>query len=202
MSNATRKTIQRGNVTFSRLFASEYQKLGSKTLEIKQLISTTMYYPTKKFNSDLQDALFTESDFGVEENGYETTETRVAWIPVPANYNEAQVKQIVANLPKEACIYKILSNCPILTDNQRQAVNQGLKTMDDFADAQAIRYPNNSEFAGELILDAAGRVQYKRTFFSKTAQEDIDERTNGKEYVSNALAEEFEGASVNLGQKI
>lgn len=202
MSNATRKTIQRGNVTFSRLFASGFQKPGSKTLEIKQLISTIMYYPTKKFNSDLQDALFTENDFGVEENGYETTETRVAWIPVPANYNEAQVKQVVANLPKEACIYKILSNCPILTDNQRQAVNQNLKTMDDFADPQAIRYPNNSEFAGELILDAAGRVQYKRTFFSKTAQEDVDERTNGKEYVSNALAEEIEGASVNLGQKI
>ena len=97
MSNATRKTVQRGKVTFSRLFASDYQKSGSKTLEIKQLITTTMYYPTKKFNSDLQDALFSESDFGVEENGYETTETRVAWIPVPANYNEAQV-----NLPRRA----------------------------------------------------------------------------------------------------
>lgn len=202
MSNATRKEVKRGKVSFSRLFASDYQKSGSKTLEVKQIISTTMYYPTKKFNSDLQDALFTESDFGVEENGYETTETRVAWIPVPANYNEAQVKQVVANLPATACIYKMLSNTPILTDNQRQAINQGLKSLDDFADAQAIRYPNNSEFAGELILDASGKVQYKRTFFSKTAQEDIDERGNGKEYVSDALAEEVEGASVNISQKI
>jgi hypothetical protein len=202
MSNATRKTVQRGKVTFSRLFASDYQKSGSKTLEIKQLITTTMYYPTKKFNSDLQDALFSESDFGVEENGYETTETRVAWIPVPANYTEVQVKQIVASLPNEACIYKMLSNSPILTDNQRQAVNQGLKSLDDFANAQAIRYPNNSEFAGELILDAQDRIQYKRTFFSKTAQEDIDERGNGNEYASDELLEEVEGAAVYKNQKV
>ena len=30
----------------------------------------------------------------------------------------------------------------------------------------------------------------------------IDERGNGKEYVSDALAEETEGASITIGQKI
>lgn len=77
-----------------------------------------------------------------------------------------------------------------------------MKSLDDFADAQAIRYPNNSEFAGELILDANDRIQYKRTFFSKTAQEDIDERGNGKIYASDALLEEAEGASVYNNQKM
>lgn len=202
MSNATRIVEKKGKLTFSRLFKSDFQKTGSKTLEVKQIITKESHYPSKKYNSDLQDELFSDSDFGAEETVFTSTETRVAWIPVPADKTEAQVKQLVLQLPATACIYKILSNYPILTDNQKSAISQSLKSIDEFADAQAIRYPNGHEQAGELILDSNDCVQYKRTFFSKTAQADQDERGNGNIYVSDALAEELEGAGVHFNQSI
>jgi hypothetical protein len=68
MSNAQNTTVNRSKLSFSRLYSATYQKVNSKTLEVRQLIKTTSSYATKKYNSSLQDALFTESEFGAETN--------------------------------------------------------------------------------------------------------------------------------------
>jgi hypothetical protein len=68
--------------------------------------------------------------------------------------------------------------------------------MADFANAQAVRYGDNHENAGQLILDADGNVQYRRTFFSKEVREDEDYRGNGQVYLSRELEMEVDGAAI------
>lgn len=201
MSNAQNITVNRSKLSFSRLYSAAYQKAGSKTLEVKQIIKTTSSYATKKYNSSLQDALFSESEFGAETNEYTTEETRVAWILVPENKTETEIKLMLNNLPN-ACIYKVLSNEPILDENQKQSIATGLKTKADFANAQVIRYGENNDKAGQLILDADGNVQYRRTFFSKDVKADEDYRGNGNIYMSREIEMEFEGASVYFDQNV
>lgn len=201
MSNAQNVSTTRSKISFSRLYKASYQKEGSKTLEVKQLIKTTSSYPSKKYNSSLQDALFNESDFGATTNEYTQEETRVAWILVPENKTETEIKLMLNNLPN-SCIYKVLSNEPILDENQKQSIANGLKTKADFANSQVIRYGDNSDKAGQLILDADGNVQYRRTFFSKEVKADEDYRGNGQTYMSREIEMEFEGASVYFDQTV
>lgn len=201
MSNAQNTTVTRSKLSFSRLYKAAYQKAGSKTLEVKQIITTTASYPTKKYNSSLQDGLFTESEFGAETNEYTTQETRVAWILIPEDKTEGQVKEMLSKFPN-SCIYKVLSNEPILDENQRQSISSGLKTLADFANAQVIRYGDNHENAGQLILDANDNVQYRRTFFSKEEKADEDYRGNGKVYMSREIEMELNGASVYFDQNL
>lgn len=201
MSNATRVTTTRGKVTFSRLYKAEKQKAGSKTVEVKQTITTTSYYAGKKYNSDLQDALVSDDAFGAEEQSYTNTSTRVAWILVPSDFTEAKVKELLAKSPKQ-CIQQITSNAPILNENQQAAITNGIATLDSFANSQAIRYGSNSENAGQLILDSAGRVQYKVNVWKKEATEDEDRRGNGEYYVSAELVEELEGAGIYVDQNL
>jgi hypothetical protein len=199
MSNAQNVTVKRSKISFSRLYKASYQKAGSKTLEVKQLITTTSYYASKKYNSSLQDGLFTESDFGAETNEYTQEETRVAWILVPENKTETEIKLMLNNLPN-ACIYKVLSNEPILDENQKQSISSGLKTKADFANSQVVRYGDSHENAGQLILDADDNVQYRRTFFSKEVKADEDYRGNGNVYMSREIEMEVQGASVFFDQ--
>ena len=201
MSNAIREEIKRKPVTFSRLFKSAVQKAGSITIEVKQEIKKISYYPSKKFGNNLQDSLFSDSEFGVKEEAYEAIEKRVAWIQAPDGVTEQQVLKRLADNP-QGCIYKILSNAPILSDNQKIAIKNGLKTMDDFAMTQCVRYPDSHEKGGELILDATGKIQYKQTFYSKDAKNDIDLRGNGDVYAPEELLEEVEGAAVYQNQSI
>jgi len=201
MSNAQNTTVKRSKLSFSRLYKASYQKAGSKTLEVKQLITTTSHYPSKKYNSSLQDGLFTESEFGAETNSYTQEETRVAWILVPENKTETEIKLMLNSLPN-SCIYKVLSNEPILDENQKQSISSGLKTKADFANSQVVRYGENHEKAGQLILDADGNVQYRRTFFSKEVKADEDYRGNGQVYMSREIEMEFDGASVYFDQNV
>lgn len=202
MSNASREVSTKGKVTFSRLYKSEYQKEGSLTVEVKQIITKKSYYAAKKYNSDLQDNLFSDEEFGAEEKEYSSTETRVAWIQVPSTTTEAQVKQMILKLASTACIFKILSNAPILDSNQQKAIDNNLKSLEDFSDAQVARYPRGSEKEGQVILDDNSKVQYRRTLFSKIHKEDIDLRGNGDEFVSETVIEELEGAGIFYEQGI
>lgn len=193
MNNAQNVKTTRGKIQFSRLFSNSYQKAGSKTLEVKQIINTVSSYPSKKFNSNLQDGLYSEAEFGGEVTEFTSTETRVAWILVPETKTETEIRTMLSTLPN-ACIYKVLSNEPILDDNQKQAIVNGLKAKADFANAQAVRYGDTHENAGQLILDADGNVQYRRTFFSKEVREDEDYRGNGQVYMSREIEMEIDGA--------
>lgn len=155
----------------TRVYASDYQKEGTLTAEIKQQVKTVTTYDVSGNNS-LTDDLFDMST----KRTYENIETRVAWINVPSNVTQADVQKQLDS-KKNARLYRVLSNYPILSSSDKWTINEGLRSMDDFADAQIVRYPSNHEHAGEVVLDPNGKHQYRRIGFSLNGKEDIDERT-------------------------
>lgn len=203
-----RKETVKSEVTLSRVYVNEFQKKGTKTAEVRQKIVNKSFYPSAKTETELQSGLFSTEDFGFKSKEYESTEERVAWVLVPENASEASV---IANIAKQAkansCVYRVLSNAPILDDNQKYAVNQGLRTFDFFADKQAVRYPENDTTiadgsAGKLILDKSNNVQYRRTFYWSSAHEDVDSRDGKSVYLTPEMDAELHGASKMEGQII
>ena len=215
MNNATRKEVNRAAIGVDSITTSEFQKPGTLTAQLRQVVTTLSYYPSKKVTSNLNGGLFDEKDFGFEEQVFPSTENRIAWVLVPPNASIEVVKAMVAKLQANgAVIYRVLSNQPILDDNQQYAITQGLKTIDDFANTQALRFPENPETiakgtANKLILDAKGNVQYRKTFFWRSVREDADLRDVTKVYISPELKVELammtveeKGASVIQGQDL
>ena len=180
----------------SRVYASTYQKEGTETAELRQEVVTKSFYPTKSISNDMQDNVFDVKDFGFEEKEYTNTEKRVAWIDVPAGTTAEQVAAKLAAHPN-AGLYKILANKPILTENQKYAVNNAdiAATYDSFADSQVVRYPETSDnvsLRGKLVLDANGKPQYRQVFFKIDSPVDQDLRTSDEEfYASEAIKAEL-----------
>jgi len=191
------------------VFNEEYQKEGTLTLEVRQAINSTSAYPSARVGSNLSDSLFAPSDFGFEEQVFTSTEQRVAWIEVPASLTYEQAIARLAAAPN-ACLYKYLSNRPILDENQIYAISAGLttKTMDDYANQQVVRYSATHEKAGQIILDRHGKPQYRRVLFSGKGSEDIDDRNAdmANTYTTPEITAELAGvqgvATVVTGQTL
>ena len=179
-----RKEVTVNPIVVSRLYAGNYQKEGTLTAELKQTIETKSFYPTKSVRSNLQDNPFADADFGFESTEYDSQETRVAWIDVPASAfdTEEKVAAHMAKLPN-ACIYKVMSNRPSISDKQQGGITAGYTTLDIIANTQVVRYPKdtkvgNVDVSGKLILDVNGKVQYRAVYYSNTPKEDVDMRTS------------------------
>lgn len=210
-ANGIRIETSKGTITLDKISVTDFQKKGTKTAQIRQVVTTKSFYPSQKTGSNLQANIFNTEDFGFKEQEFESTENRMAFIPVPENItNEAVIAKLEAAYASGATIYKALSNHPILDDNQVYAIdNIDTVTKDKFANSQVVRYPENEETkangtAGQLLLDNNGKVQYRRTFFWNTAQDDKDIRTAVATdvYVSAEIKAELEGASILKGQTI
>lgn len=133
--------------------------------QVRQIVTTL--YPGARAASSLSDGLFKDADFGVGES-YE--EARVTWIPVPLGTTKKQVEAQLAKHPN-ARLVKTLSFYPVLSDEQKRAIDTGLSTK------------TMAEYEEEVVLDSEGTpVKYKgRTFhrainFRATQVEDIDLR--------------------------
>lgn len=192
----------------SRVYASQWQKEGTLTAELKQKVVVKSFYPTKSVSNDMQDNMFTQEDFGFSEQEFSNEETRVAWIDVPLN---STVESISSKLTQftNAKLYKVLANEPILTNNQVYAINQGLTSKEAFANSQVVRYPdeamrNGVNVGGKLALDSHGKPQYRAIFFSNNGSKvDKDLRTPDAEYfTSEAITQEMDGAIVEEGQQL
>ena len=198
MSNATRVETRKSAIEVSRIYKSDFQKKDSETCELKQTVAVFSYYPSKSVKSNLGDNLFDAAEFGYSEQEFKQERTDVAWIIVPEGTTVDTVKAMLAKVEK-ATLYRIISNKPILTDDQLYAISQGLKTMEDFADAQVMRYGSTTEEhnEGDLVLDNNGKPQYKACFFSKEGKADIDLRTSDPTdfYASTAI-------TVEMNQKV
>lgn len=201
-------TTSVGKITLDKISKSDFQKEGTLSAQLRQIVTTVSSYPSKKTATELQANIFDNAEFGFEAKTYESTEARIAWIPVPANIDQAvlEAKLVLAN-EKGACIYRVLSNAPILDENQKYAITAGIRTLDQFAATQAVRYPENEKTiadgtANKLTLDKAGNVQYRRTFFWNSPMADVDVRGTVEPYVSPELMAELAGASVMQGQNL
>ena len=174
--NGIKTIIETGNIEVTEVGVSAFQKAGTMTATLKQTIKTTSYYPTKSVSNNLQDNIFGLEEFGFEATAHENKRTNVVFLDVPEGSTVESVQKRLAEKFPNACLYRILSNHPILTDNQKYAIEQELRTKDDFANSQVVKH-GEGENAGKLILDPNGKVQYKATFLSTTEKDDVDKRT-------------------------
>jgi hypothetical protein len=184
------KNVTRSAVTVDSITVGQYQKANTETAMLRQDITTVAIYPGAVHSSDMQQNIFGSEDFNDESQNYTSVEHRVAFMDVPEGMTEEQVQ---AKIPSTACLYKVLSNQPILTDNAKNAISRGLTSKADIAKSQAVRNPDT----GELILDKNGNVQYRKVFFWASQKDDIDERGQGEPYISEELKQELENSSVS-----
>lgn len=194
INNGIRHVTTRTPVILSRIYKADFQKEGTLTAELRQEITIDSYYPSKKVETNMQNSLFDTKEFGFTEQHFQNTEKRVAWVPVPEGATEEQVKDMLDKANKAgAVIYKVLDSAPILDENQQYAIKTGQRTLDDYANTQAIRYPSNHlEMPDQLCLNN-GMVQYRRTFFWNSPKNDIDNRGKGETYMSPELMAELGG---------
>ena len=173
-NNGVTKSISRGELTVDKLYKSDYQKKGTNSVQLRQEIKTVTSYPSAQPRTG---GLFSQEEFGLESKDFTATETRVAWIDVPENVTMDDIKNRLAQLPNKG-IMKVLSNRPILTENQKRGIVAGLTTMDTFAHSQVVRYGEGHPQEGEIILDKNGKIQYRVSVFMADLVEDTaDMRT-------------------------
>ena len=207
VKTAIRTEVTKSGIQIEDVFTSDFQKEGTLSAQLRQVIEVKSFYPSKKVDNNMQDNVFSLDEFGFEEQEFTSNENRVAWMDVPVGTTTDQVAERIAKF-KDACLYKVLSNTPIITDNQQYAISQGLRSTDDFANTQVVRYPDGTkkedkDVSGQIVLDKNGNVQYRKVFFSSTKKEDIDNRsTTTPVYMSPEIEMELKGAAVIAGQKI
>lgn len=165
-------------------------KQNTLTCQLRQVVETTTVYPGISVSTNMQDNIFGTNEFsGTGGKTYKTPETRIAWIPVPIGTTAQVVMNKLAAMP-QAKIYKVLSNAPILTEQQKNAINKGITTLDKVAAKQVVRYPDNHAQAGQLIFDSNNNVQYKACYFSIEGKADEDRRGNGNVEVISSIQDE------------
>jgi hypothetical protein len=193
-----RKEVTKQAILVSRVYKSDYQKEGTLTAELKQVVETKSFYPTKSISNSLSDNIFSMAEFGFREQEYDNKETRVAWIDVPMGTTVEQVTQKIASLPN-ATLYRVLSNRPKIADTEEYAINSVELdvTLDTFADRQVVRYPIGNAEAGKIATDINGKVQYRRIAFSTKGIQDVDTRTEDPAdyYASATIQAELQGVS-------
>lgn len=191
MSNATRTVVTSSLVTLDEIReAAEFQKAGTLTAQLRQEITSVAYYPSKKVSNELNGSLFTATECGFDEQEFSNTENRVAFVAVPESATEAVVKARLAEMNVNGCcIYRVLSNQPILSKDQEWSIKEGYRTKDQYADQQVMRFGEGHKDEGALIK-VNGSIIYRKTFFSEIPKADMDLRT-GEVYLSAAIKEEL-----------
>ena len=179
MSNAQREVVTFGLIMLDLIKTSDFQKSGTKTAQLRQSVTKVSYYASKQANDNLTESFYSNSDFGYGEQPFTSKEERVVFMNIPVVETEEGLKAKLANAPK-ARIYKILSHFPILTSAQENAISRGLKTRNEFANKQCIKYGegtviNGVDVSGQLIL-FNGKPQFKVTKFSVSGKADEDLR--------------------------
>ena len=161
LDSISSKTFDNGNVSHSAMFRQEVK----------------IFYPKARMSSDRQANLFSDEQLGIEYNDA-VIQNRVAFMKVTENVTEEMIRTELAKYPN-AKIYKELSNHPILSDNDKTAIANGILDEDTLAEKQVARYSENHDTKpGQLILDKNGKIQYRRLDIDwKGEKDDVDNRT-------------------------
>lgn len=197
-----KRTESKGIVTIDKIEPAKFKK-DTLQAQLRQIFTTVSAYPSQKVESDMQKGLFATSEFGFTEQTFESVENRIAFLFIPQGTTKEalEAKLKVANENK-AIIYRVLSNKPILDENQKAGITAGQTTEDIIGDAQAVRFPKGHAQEGLLIKDKNSNVQYRRTFFWDSPKEDVDLRNTTDVYLTEKIAAEVLGASKMAGQAV
>lgn len=144
-----------------------------KVAQVRQVV--TSEYPAARGGNSLQVGIFAPEEFGGGGQTYQ--ENRVAWLDIPASATMQQVQDRLNALPN-ARLYRILSLHPILTDEQKRAMETGLSKDSEGNLITIEHYKQNQRVidANENPVDYKGVPQYRRIFFDPQGKADIDTR--------------------------
>lgn len=205
-SNSVRVEKSYSDITLDSIRVGQFQKANTKTAVLRQLVTITSHYPETHISNDLSDALVDNREFHFAETSRERFENRVAFVPVPAHYTEAQVEQAVTKANGlGARLYRVLSFQPILSEDDRRYLDRQdaagqAEFMERRAARQVLRYPQGHAQAGQLILDGMGRIQYRDTYLSVEGREDVDSRDPNCCWAPQSLIAEARQQLGNAGQ--
>jgi len=163
MNNEIKKTF--GKIVVD-LVAPHTFKKGIFQAQVRQVVITE--YPSMRIGNSKADLLFGLDKFTVPD-GQKFSSVRVTWLPIPSDLKVEEVQAAIDAVPT-ARIYKTLSNKleDVMTVEQKQAVVQGVASLDTFKKARLVRDKEGKELKGV--------AQYSQNFFSLTAKEDEDFR--------------------------
>jgi hypothetical protein len=199
--NRVKKVVNVTPISIDKVYTGDFQKEGTKSAQLRQVVTTKAFYPSKQVTSNLQDNPFNVTEFGFTEQEFENVENRVCWIDVPESVSKDDV---LAKLPVDGTLFRMMSNRPILTNNQLYSIEIGQKTTDDYANSQIVRFGKGHENEGQIVKDANGKPQYRAIFYSNEAKKDVDRRTEiaNDFYASVQISAEMSGAQVMEGQTL
>jgi hypothetical protein len=181
------KTTILSEISVDSLDSLKYQKEGTLTAQLRQVVTTTTKYPSRKLVHEMQDNPFADQ-FDVPPNEWVNEKSRVAWINVPVGISLEEVTEKVKN----GKLVQTTSNSPILTEGQKYAIDNGKKTMDDFAKSQIIQ-TKNEDGVLEVVKDKEGKFQYKvYNFKMDKSTPDVDLRGTTEEYIPSWINEEIQ----------
>lgn len=203
---ATIKAV-RGPITVDKVVEQRFEsKKNMLSAWLRQEV--TKSYPSGRVSNSHQDSLYDEKDFNFENKDYKST--RMAFIPVPLGTTEASVKEMLKKYP-ESCIYQIISNRPILTEEQEEMILLKRIDIEDIAygtvvdgersGGQLIRYGNREDLPEGVsptdpVYDKNGRMQFSVSYFSKTFKPDMDLRSSVSETAVKRLELEADSDGV------
>lgn len=116
---------------------------------------------------NVSDSVFDEADFNLPSSDF--TKKRVAWIPVPKGTTKEQVVEKLKAYPT-GCIQRILSLKPILSADDKRAIENKITTLEKIGSSQIVRDTD------AVVVDYEGKTQYAKNVYSKTEVADIDTR--------------------------
>jgi len=214
--NRIKKDVKASGVQVGRVYKGLYNQDGELTAEIRQEINTVSSYPSKQISNSMSDNIFGQEDFSQETHKpteYTNVEKRVAWLTVPEDSDEKSVTEKLKTFAN-ASLFKVLSNHPILTEEQRYAISSGVTTKDIISESQVVKIPTNDKTeqegtANNIVLDPTGKVQYRSVFFSADGTKEDDDRRNPEPtdfYLSSSIETELnaqlEDDSTTIGDTI
>lgn len=126
---------------------------------------------------------------------------RTAILVVP-DKPEATIKAIQNEIDTcaEARITMAVDNQPLInvTDVEALSDSNHPLSLDTLANEQIIRFPKGHPLEGQLVFDANGKVQYRKTAFSFEGKPDEDFREARKEhiYMSPEIEAEVNGTAI------
>lgn len=165
---------QFSKITVDSVTPHQFKK-GLFQAQLRQSVVTE--YPSMRVGNSKADLLFGLDKFKLPEGQMFKSE-RVTWIPLPSDMKVEEVQAAIDAEPK-ARIYKTLSNKleDVLTQEQHQAIQRGLKSVEDFRKSRLVKDKEGKELPGT--------PQYAQNFLSLTLKEDEDFREVKTTFVEN-----------------
>jgi hypothetical protein len=150
--------------------------------QLRQEVEVTSLFSKRTAQNDLNVALFSNKELGIEETPQTYISERVAFVDVPKGSTVHDINEYLKQEKlKNLTLYIIRSNHPILTNIEKAVLAAGKtnNTVETLSEKQIARYSKkhaNEEKRNQIMLKN-GKPFYSRTCVSTVRKADEDMRT-------------------------